>query len=139
MLVPVVADEALRAAFVDLLGDAVDAPGLEVPEAGRLDALDGWHQELWQERRARHVAEAAEIATFRRDSLEASYRARMATLDEQHERASEGRIRRMRAGQIDRARADHREALARISSDEGRADILQRRVAVGVLRVEAML
>ncbi|MGA9580784.1 MAG: helicase-related protein [Allosphingosinicella sp.] len=136
MLVPVVADESVREGFVDLLASARDALELDSPGPHQLDALDSWHHDLWQQRRARHVAEAAEIATFRRDSLEASFRARMAVLDEQYQRASEDRIRRMRSGQIDRARADHRKALARIGRDEGRADILQRRVAVGLLRVE---
>ena len=60
----------------------------------------------------------------------------MAILEEQRGRANEERIRRMRTGQIDRAMADHREALARLARDEARADILARRVAAGVIRVE---
>jgi hypothetical protein len=135
MLVPVVADEEVRGRFVELLAQAVDAPEVEFPDQAQLDALDSWHHDLWQERRARHIAEAGEIAAFRRDSLGASFRARMAMLEEQLGRASEERIRRMRVGQIDRAGSDQREALARISAEERRADILQRRVAVGVIRV----
>jgi hypothetical protein len=60
----------------------------------------------------------------------------MAILEEQRAQVGEERIRRMRVGQIDRARADHREALVRIAHDERRADILARRVAIGVLRVD---
>jgi ATP-dependent helicase HepA len=137
MLVPVVADEDVRRAFMDLLARARDLPDMPPPMPSMIDALDGWHHELWDDRRAAHIAETADIARFRRDSLEASYRARMAILNEQLRSAQEGRIRRMRAAQIDRALADHREALARLTRDEERADILPRRVASGIIRLEA--
>jgi hypothetical protein len=136
MLVPVVADPEVARAFMDILAVARDVSDLAPPSPSTVEALDGWHHDLWAARRAEHVAEAAEIARFRCDSLEASYRARMAILEEQRGRANEERIRRMRAGQIDRAIADHREALARLARDEARADILPRRVAAGVIRVE---
>ena len=102
-----------------------------------LEALDSWHHELWLARRAAHIADAAEIARFRRDSLNASHRARMAVLEEQLSLASEERIRRMRTAQIARAVADHNEALATLARDEARADILARRVAAGVIALEA--
>jgi superfamily II DNA or RNA helicase len=136
MLVPVVADEELARILMDVLATARDMPGLAPPPASALDALDGWHHELWLRRRAEHVAEAAEIARFRRDSLQASYRARMAILEEQRDRVSEERIRRMRGAQIDRAVADQGEALSRLARDEARADIFSRRVAAGIVRVE---
>jgi superfamily II DNA or RNA helicase len=137
MLVPVLADEDVARTFMDLLASATDASGIAVPPDSAIDALDSWHHDLWSSRRADHVAEAAEIARFRRDSLEASNRARMAVLEEQHGRATEGRIRRMRAAQIDRATTDYRAALEKLAEDQSRADILPRRVAVGILRVEA--
>lgn len=135
MLVPVVADPEVARAFMDVLAVARDVPDVPIPPPSTIEALDGWHHDLWATRRAEHVAEAAEIARFRRDSLEASFRARMTILDEQRGRANEERIRRMRAGQIDRAIADHREALAKLARDEARADILPRRVAAGVIRM----
>jgi hypothetical protein len=121
---------------MDLLAVAKDMPNASPPSASMLEALDGWHHELWVARRAKHVTEAAEIARFRRDSLAASYRARMTILEEQRGGAREARIRRMRTGQIDRAVADHREALSGLARDEARADIIPRRVAAGVIRVE---
>jgi len=42
----------------------------------------------------------------------------------------------MRQGQLARANADHREALDNLAAAERRADILPRRVAAGILRVE---
>jgi hypothetical protein len=137
MLVPVVADEELARTLMDLLATARDLPDLAPPPGSALDALDGWHHELWLRRRAEHVAEAAEIARFRRDSLQASFRARMGILEEQRDRVSEDRIRRMRVAQIDRAITDQSEALARLARDEARADIFSRRVAAGIIRVEA--
>lgn len=136
MLVPVVEYPALAAAVMDIFAVAEDAPEVVPPGAAVVEGLDGLHHELWTHRRAAHIAEAADIARFRRDSLEASHRARIAILEEQLSRVSEDRIRRMRTGQLARANADHEEALAALASAERRADILPRRVAVGTIRVE---
>ena len=136
MLVPVVEDPALAAAFMGVFAVAQDASDVPTPTSAALEGLEGWHHELWSRRRSAHVFEAAEIARFRRDSLEASHLARVAILEEQLARVGEDRIRRMRAGQLARANADHREALERLATAERRADILPRRVAAGTLRVE---
>lgn len=136
MLVPVVEDPALAAAFMDIFAIAEDAPDVAPPSAAAVEGLEGWHHELWTRRRAAHIAEAADIARFRRDSLDASQRARIAVLEEQLSRVSEDRIRRMRIGQLARANTDHKEALADLLAAERRADILPRRVAAGTIRVE---
>lgn len=136
MMVPVVEDELIGAAFMGVFARAEDSPDVPAPSTAALDGLDGWHHDLWLRRRAAHIAEASDIARFRRDSLEASHRARVAVLEEQLGRASEDRIRRMRLGQLARANADYSEALNHLSAAESRADILPRRVAAGTLRVE---
>jgi hypothetical protein len=136
ILVPVVADPDVARAFMELLLSARDAESASRPTASMLEALDGWHHELWLKRRAEHVATVAEIARFRRDSLNASQRARVAVLEEQLAQASEERIRRMRAGQISRAAADYSEALGNLSRGEARADVLAKRVAAGVIELE---
>jgi len=136
MLVPVVEDPVVAAAFMDIFVNAQDAGDVAAPGAAAVDGLESWHHELWTRRRAAHIAEAGEIARFRRDSLEASHRARVAILEEQLGRVSEDRIRRMRTGQLARANADHREALNNLAAAERRADIMQRRVAAGTIRVE---
>jgi hypothetical protein len=136
ILVPVVADPDVSHAFMDLLLTARDAESSAPPTASMLEALDSWHHELWLARRAAHISETAEIARFRRDSLNASHRARMAVLEEQLAFASEERIRRMRTAQIARAAVDNKEVLAGLARDEARADILARRVAAGVIELE---
>lgn len=135
MLVPVVADSEVATVLMDLLANASDAKA-PLPSSPALDALDGWHHELWVSRRARHIATTAEIARFRRDSLSASHRARMAVLRDQLASASEDKIRRMRSAQIARAEAEHSEALESLARDEARADVLARRVAAGVIEVK---
>ena len=136
MLVSVVEDQVVSAAFTDVFATAQDASEIGLPGAAVIEGLEGWHHELWTRRRAAHIAEAGEIALFRRDSLEASHTARIAILEEQLRLVSEDRIRRMRVGQLARASADHREALDNLAAAERRADILPRRVAAGILRVE---
>jgi hypothetical protein len=137
MLVPVVADAEVARALMDLLPEAQDAEPSVPLEPSVLEALDSWHHELWVARRAAHIEATAEIAGFRRDSLDASQRARLAIVEEQLAFATEERIRRMRSAQIARATADHAEALAALARDEARADILPRRVAAGIIEVEA--
>lgn len=136
MLVSVVEDPIVSAAFTDVFATARDADDVGLPGVAVIEGLEGWHHELWTSRRAAHIAEAGEIARFRRDSLEASHNARIAILEEQLRLVSEDRIRRMRLGQLARASADHREALDNLAAAERRADILPRRVAAGILRVE---
>ncbi|QUT05555.1 hypothetical protein KFK14_21770 [Sphingobium phenoxybenzoativorans] len=136
MLVSVVEDPIVSAAFTDVFATARDTSDVGLPGAAVIEGLEGWHHELWTSRRAAHIAEAGEIARFRRDSLEASHNARIAILEEQLRLVSEDRIRRMRLGQLARASADHREALDNLAAAERRADILPRRVAAGILRVE---
>ncbi|WP_374944326.1 DEAD/DEAH box helicase [Sphingomonas sp.] len=136
MLVSVVEDPIVSAAFTDIFATAQDASYVGLPGAAVIEGLEGWHHELWTRRRAAHIAEAGEIARFRRDSLEASHNARIAILEEQLRSVTEDRIRRMRLGQLARASADHREALDNLAAAERRADILPRRVAAGILRVE---
>lgn len=136
MLVSVVEDPIVSAAFTDIFATAKDASDVGLPGAAVIEGLEGWHHELWTSRRAAHIAEAGEIARFRRDSLEASHNARIAILEEQLRLVTEDRIRRMRLGQLARASADHREALDNLAAAERRADILPRRVAAGILRVE---
>jgi ATP-dependent helicase HepA len=136
MLVPVVEDPNVAAAFMDIFTTSQDASDVAPPDTATIEGLEVWHHEIWTRRRAAHIAEAGEIARFRRDSLEASHRARVAILEEQLAAASEDRIRRMRTGQLARANADCREALDGLTTAEQRADILPRRVASGTLRVE---
>jgi ATP-dependent helicase HepA len=136
LLVPVSTDAEVARRFMDLLAKASTAT-VDLPDRHAFDALDGWHHEMWSERLGRHVRETADIARFRRDSLAASHSARMGTLREQLTQSREGRIQRMRQGQIARAEAEHGLALGELQQSEERADILARRVAAGVLIVEA--
>jgi ATP-dependent helicase HepA len=135
LLVPVVADAEVMRHLMLLLARAQNAD-VPLPSTSEFDALDGWHHEMWAGRLETHVRETADIARFRRDSLAASHRARMVTLNEQHFQAREGRIRRMRAAQIARAEMEYQQALDSLSDAEARTDILPRRVASGVLVVE---
>ena len=136
MLVPVVADDELGRSFMEVLAGAQDVVDASPPDGAAIEALESWHHDLWVARRARHMEETAEIARFRRDSLDASHRARVAVLSEQLAAAGEERIRRMRQGQMARAASEHADALAALSRDEARADIVVRRIATGVLVLE---
>jgi hypothetical protein len=138
ILVPIVEHEGVTRDFMALLRDARDITGEigDTPSTAEFDVLDGWHFEMWERRRAAHAAETADIARFRRDSLDASHSARLATLRDQLASVGEERIRRMRTAQIARAGSDYQQAIEDLEAAEAGADILFRRVALGTLRLE---
>jgi superfamily II DNA or RNA helicase len=138
VLVPIVEHPGVMRDFMDLLKGAheVDAERCEPFSTAEFDVLDVVHFELWEQRRSAHTAETAAIARFRRDSLDASHAARMATLRDQLAGVREERIRRMRSAQIARAEGEYRQAIQELEAAQSGADILFRRVAIGTLTVE---
>jgi hypothetical protein len=136
-LVPIAENEDVTRDFMTLLREAKDlTDGADMPAMSEFDVLDGWHYELWERRRAAHAAETAEIARFRRDSLDASHSARVATLRDQLASVREERIRRMRTAQMARAESEYRQAIDDLEAAETSADIRFRRVALGTLTVK---
>jgi ATP-dependent helicase HepA len=137
VLVPIIEHQGLMRDFMVLLSRARDVPPEpEPPSLSEFDVLDGWHFEMWEQRRAAHASETSNIARFRRDSLDASHTARLATLRYQLTSVSDERIRRMRNAQIARAESDYRQAIEDLERAEATGDILFRRVAIGTLKVE---
>jgi superfamily II DNA or RNA helicase len=139
VLVPIVEDPRAMCDFMDLLKRARDAGPDDrcAFPAAEFDVLDAVHYELWEQRRAAHAAETGAIARFRRDSLQASHAARMATLRDRLAGVREERISRMREAQISRAESEYRQAIEALEQAESAADILFRRVAIGTLKVES--
>jgi superfamily II DNA or RNA helicase len=137
VLVPIIEDSRAMRDFMQLLKSAreADPDDRSALSAAEFDVLDAVHHELWEQRRAAHAAETGAIARFRRDSLQASHDARMATLRDQLAGVREERIRRMREAQISRAESEYRQAIESLERAETAADILFRRVAIGTLKV----
>ena len=82
-------------AIMSLLEEAGDARA-EIRDADEaLDALDQRHHDEWSAARANHVAENRELVRHRLQSLNVSHKARCRLLEDQVQRATDDRIRRM--------------------------------------------
>lgn len=98
-------------------------------------ALEDQQYALWSHARALHIEETARLADFRRGSLDASHKARMAMLDYQLSRAENGRIQTMKIAEKANAQADYERRCREIDDARSSADIKTQVVGWGIIRV----
>lgn len=137
MLQPVCQDETLRPKLTKLLehGQPVSPEPEEMPERSVFDALDSQHYKLWTEAREKHRDRTRQLASYRKESLMTSHRARLALLKEQLAQATDEKIRRMRLSQISNADADYNRRIQELESAIEKADITAQPVAFGIVRI----
>jgi hypothetical protein len=137
-IVYVVDSDRVDVDMMQLLAEASDSPGgtdtrsLQSDVIGRIESK---HFAAWQTRRQAHMEDTAALARFRRESLATSHRARMLTLTEQLEQATNERIQRMRSSQLAQAELDYKRGLDELAAAESAADITVRLLGYGVLEV----
>lgn len=138
VLKPVATSPIVTESLIQLLETAEELVG-EEPAKGVdsvWEELEARHYELWSEARERHRARTREHAEYRRESLAASHKARMAILEEQLSRAEDENIRKMRQSQIASAEADYARRIQDLDIAIERADIIAEPVAYGVIHIE---
>ena len=135
VLMPIASSDALTPHLGRLLESAVEADEQRhlVPRAR--EALDGEHYRRWSTARADHRRRTKELASYRRQSLSTSHRARMALLEEHLARSDDEKIRRMRQSQIAAAAADYRRHMDELDAALAGVDITAEAVAYGELDV----
>ena len=137
ILRPIASSEAVTAHIGRLLEKAVDAttenPGGNVTPVW--DELDAQHYKLWSEARVKHRQRTQELASYRRESLSTSHRARIALLEEQLKQASNEKIQKMRQSQIITAEADYARHIQDLDIALERADVIAEPVAYGVIQI----
>lgn len=138
VLKPVASSDEITPHLTRLLEEAVDIENEAATGINRKvwDALDGHHYTLWAEARQKHCQRTRELAEFRRESLSKSHKARMALLAEQLEKATHGKIQRMKESQIASAEADYARRTQELEIAMERADIITEPVAYGILVIE---
>ena len=118
-----------------LLEEASDAHAETAVEEGALGGLDRRHHDEWSAARANHVAENRELVQHRLQSLNASHQARCKLLEDQIERATNDRIRRMKESELARAGHDYERRVVELEKAAERADIHATQVVSGILYV----
>ena len=138
VLKPVASSEPVTARLGRLLEKAVDTStdGSVTSGSQVWDELDAQHYTLWDEARAKHNQRTQELASYRKESLSTSHRARLVLLEEQLEQADDERLQRMRRSQIKAAEGDYARHIEDLERAMARADIIAEPVAYGVLDME---
>jgi hypothetical protein len=134
---PVCSDPALNDAFLGLIQRAEfrEVAAAEFPPQSEFETLDGEHHRLWSAALTAHRERTGQLASYRRESLNTSHKARIGLLNDQIRGVSDERIRRMRLSQIQAAEEDYARRLAELQQAETAADIIQSTVAFGVLEI----
>jgi hypothetical protein len=134
---PICSEPSLNDAFLSLVQRAEFrdlAPG-DFPPQSEFDALDAEHHRLWSAALAAHRERTGQLASYRRESLNTSHKARIGLLNDQLGGVSDERIRRMRLSQLQAAEEDYVRRLAELQEAEAAADIIHRTVAFGLLEI----
>ena len=134
---PVCSDPSLNESFLSLLQRAefrYVAPS-DFPHQSEFDALDAEHHRLWSSAVEVHKERTGQLASYRRESLNTSHKARLGLLNDQLRGISEERIRRMRLSQIHDADEDYARGLTELQTAEKSADILPSTVAFGLMEI----
>lgn len=100
------------------------------------DALERAHYRHWLDARAQHIETISLIAQARLASLKTTHTARLIVLEDQLDRASDDRIRRMRHSQLDSAERDFKRRIGSLEIAHELADILSTQVAIGILTIQ---
>jgi hypothetical protein len=98
--------------------------------------LEQAHYHRWCNARAEHIEEVAQVARSRINSLETTQAARLALLEEQHNNATDSRIRRMRESQIETAKRDYERRADELKRAAQQGDIIAEAIVFGVLVAE---
>ena len=134
-LVAVASDPRLEACILSLLEEAADASGEVSPDPAATERLEERHHALWRASRANHVAENRKLVDHRVQSLTISHRARTKVLEDQIERATDEKIRRMKEGELARADRDCERRIGDLKRLTDSADIHATLVVHGMLTV----
>jgi hypothetical protein len=138
VLQPICMNPDIAESFLELLERAESAKDSqhELPAQAVFDQLDAEHHHLWTQQRKEHQEQTKKLALYRAESLNTSHRARLALLNEQLRKTSEGNIQRMRRAQIDKAEGDYQRRKQGLEKLAQSADITAQPVAFGLLIVE---
>jgi superfamily II DNA or RNA helicase len=134
---PVCSEPLLNEAFLSLVQRAEfrEVPPADFPSQSEFEALDEEHHQLWSSALAVHRERTGQVASYRRESLNTSHKARIGLLNDQLRGVTEERIRRMRHSQIQAAEDDYARRLAELREAESAADIIHSTVAFGLLEI----
>lgn len=135
-LIPVVANEQVASALLELLPASTDAADLDAPNQQVLDELDSVHHQLWLAESTQHAQDNRQLVGVRIQSLTASFSARKALLEDQMRRATNDKIRIMKAAELERASVDFDIRVATLHRAAESGDIKSALAVFGVIEIK---
>lgn len=120
----------------DILQNNPASVSEELDAAPNWDDLELLHANEWKSAKEKYLSDAANIATFKLESLENTHRNRVRSLEQQIHDAYDESIRRMRIGELETVEADFEKRMEDIKSAQARADIHTTLLANGVIIIE---
>lgn len=138
-LQPVCNSPLLTERFLDLITQAPPSAKQEAipfPDQTTFDRLESYHHHYWELAQAEHKASNAQLAEYRKESLQTSHQAHLSQLRMQLSQAQDENIRRMRQAQIVNLDEDFKRRVADLDKAAQRADISAQPVAYGVILVK---
>lgn len=133
---PVCESEEHAKALLGLLENAIATQDASVMTAAEEERLEAIHYRVWMSSRSEHIESVTRSAEVRLTSLKASHQARVTLLEEQLDQATDARIRRMKAGQIESANRDYDRRRSELEHVAGQAEIVAEAAVLGILVVE---
>jgi hypothetical protein len=133
--VGVAADARVAEQVLELLQSATVDKTATLPQESEFDALDAVHHQLWLSASSQHTEENRQLVQVLIQSLTASHAARRSLLEGQLARATNEKIRVMKAAEIERAQADYDHRMAQLEKAAESGDLKASPVVFGMLRI----
>ena len=134
-LVAVTSDPRLDGIVLSLLEQAADMPAATPFIVVPTNQIDQQHHAQWRSALETHAADNSNLVQHREQSLKASYQARCKLLEDQIGRATDMKIRRMREGELVRARDNYERRITELQQEAKSADIHFSLIVTGFLHI----
>jgi len=136
ILQPVGSEPKLVELFPKLIA-AADLGSLEesLPTVSDFEALETNHYRLFEHAREQHLERESALVAFQKASLETSHRARVSSLQEMIVNGQNEKIVLMRSVELQNAEIDFRLRMDKLELAAAQADILNEKIATGVIEV----
>lgn len=121
--------------LLEVLPVSTDAPDLELPTQQVFDELDSVHHQHWLAQSTQHAEDNRQLVGIRIQSLTASFNARKSIFEDLVFRATNDKIRIMKAAELERATVDFDVRVAALRRAAESGDIKATPAIFGILEI----
>lgn len=136
-IVPVSTNKKIKQKLLELLqhADCAEQDKVRKVKQVDIDQLEAEHYLLWKQALKDYQNLVSNQAKYKKSSLKASYKGRMALLNHNLLSANEEKIQRMRQSQIAAATYDYQQRIEALNMTSDRVDITTERIVIGTIEI----